>query len=154
MARTVKVSKTLAGWVYLDDDNKVVEIKRPEDAPEGATTFRLRSLPVEYTLCMGLASGAKERTEAIGEALRAVVTDVRGLVDDDGNELKYTPDLFDGFPMEVVLALSNHMGAKRMAMDKDAAARRGNEPSGTSRGRKSSGGTATKGSRTALHATN
>jgi len=150
MAKTVKLSKTLAGWVYLDDDNTVVEIKRPEDAPEGATTFHLRSLPLEYTLCMGLASGAKERTEAIGESLRAVVTDVRGLVDDDGNELKYTPDLFPGFSMDVVLALSNHMGNKRMA----AEARMGNEPSGTSQGRKRSGGTATKGSRTALRATN
>ncbi len=152
MAKTIKIA-TVAGWVYLDDDNRVVEISGPNDAPEDATIFRLRSMPIDSVIHMGLAVNARERSEGIGIALRGVIAEVRGLVDDDGNPVTFDLDMLDALPLEAVMALGNHVMNKVRDKAKDAAARRGNEPSGTSRGKKPSGGTATAGSRTALRAT-
>jgi hypothetical protein len=152
MARTIKVP-TLAGWVYLDDDDKIVEIATPSEAPDGATLFRLRSVPMDSVIQLSIADNARDRSEGIGLALRGVVAEVRGLVDDEGNDLTFRPEMMDALPVDVLMALGNHVMQKLQTNARDEAARRGNGTSGTSRGKRPSGGTATAGSRTALRAT-
>jgi hypothetical protein len=153
MAKTIKVA-TVAGWVYLEDDNSVVEVKTAADAPEGATVFRLRSMPIDSVIQMGIAVNARERSEGIGIGLRGVVAEARGLVDDDGNEVAFSPELLDALPIETLMALGQHVVNKVQTRAKEVAARRGNERSGSSRGRRRSGGTPTAGSRTASPVTN
>lgn len=158
MAKTIKVS-TLARWVYLDDNGEVVEAPSPAEAPEGATLFRLRPISADFLVHMGIAGSAGERALAIGGGSRRAVAEIRGLTDQDGNPLKVAPEDVDSYlqamPLGDQLALSNYVQRQvEKQIEETAEARRGNEPSGTSQGKKRSGGASTAGSRTALRATN
>lgn len=157
MAKTIKIS-TRAKWVYFDDNDEVVELGSISEAPEGATLFRLRSLPADTLVAMQLAANTSDLARAQGEGSRRAVAEIRGLIDDDGKELSVGPNDIDSFlqamPFLDQLALGNFIQAEVNKQIKEASeARRGNAPSGTSRGRRRSGGTPTAGSRTASSAT-
>lgn len=152
MARLIQVTK-IGGWVYIDDDDTVKVVDSPGDVPAEATAFQLKHVSMDTTLYVALAKGAKESAEAIGAVLRSCLAGWRNVMDEDGNEIAFDRDLIDALPFNVLVALGNHVQAKMAKKRKEEVARRGNAVSGTSHGKKRSGGITTPGSRTASPAT-
>lgn len=152
MAKRITITK-VAGWVFVDDEGVVHEVSAPAEAPADATVFRLRSVPIDARIYMGMAENSRERSEAIADMVRGAIGDWRGVLDDDEKEVPFSRDLLNEIPPDVLVPIGMHVVAKGAEKTKESEARRGNEPSGSSRATKSSGGTRTPGPRTASPAT-
>jgi hypothetical protein len=152
MARVIQITK-VAGWVVINDDGKVVPIDNPNEVPGGGTAFRLRAVSFDTSMYIGLSTGGKERADAFGQALKESLVDWKHLLDAEGEEVPFDADLIVDLPFNTLMALGMYLATMTRRAQAEAAARRGNAGSGTSRATKPSGGARTRGSRTATPAT-